>query len=400
MTGATHPPTEQYLYVLKKAYSALQRGDKRGAHRLAQKAIDIEPQHEEAWLVLAACASPHGSLFYLKQALKINPDSVPAHNGLKWALQRIPPAVIASSPDKQRVYLTPRHLPLKLFLAFGAILLICLVVWTQTAGRPAVLSFALSWMPPTRVIPSPTAAPTNVVLPPTIAPKYTPTPVKPRVATATKVGQPHPANKDVPAAATKAPAQNQASSTVYTVKRGDTLSGIAVRFDISVQDIMAANNLNNAAKISPNQKLSIPSKGASASAAQPQTSPSQSKFIIVDISEQILYAYQGDTQVYTFSISTGRDNTTLTGSYKILDKDPNSWSDPWGFWMPDWMGIYYTAGNVENGIHALPILKNGETLWGDQIGNPVSYGCIVLRPDDSKQLFSWAEVETPIEIRP
>ena len=398
MPGATPPPSEHYLYVLKKAYTALQRGDKRGAHRLAQKAIDIEPQHEEAWLVLAACASPHGSLFYLKQALKINPDSAPAHNGLKWALQRIPPAVVASPPDKQRVYLTPRRLPLKLFLALGAILIICLVVWTQTSGRPAVQSFALSWMPPTRIIPSPTAAPTNVVLPPTIAPKYTPTPVKPRVATATKVGQPHPANKDVPVVATKAPAQSQAFATVYTVKRGDTLSGIAVRFDISVQDIIVANNLNNAAKISPNQKLSIPSKGASASAAQPQTS--QSKFIIVDISEQILYAYQGDTQVYTFSISTGRDNTTLTGSYKILDKDPNSWSDPWGFWMPDWMGIYYTAGNVENGIHALPILKNGETLWGDQIGNPASYGCIVLRPDDSKQLFSWAEVGTPIEIRP
>jgi lipoprotein-anchoring transpeptidase ErfK/SrfK len=68
--------------------------------------------------------------------------------------------------------------------------------------------------------------------------------------------------------------------------------------------------------------------------------------------------------------------------------------------MPDWMGIYYANSNTENGIHSLPVLTTGETIWGDQIGSPISYGCVVLGPEDSHQLFSWAEIGTPIEIQP
>jgi hypothetical protein len=66
--------------------------------------------------------------------------------------------------------------------------------------------------------------------------------------------------------------------------------------------------------------------------------------------------------------------------------------------MPNWMGIYY-SGNLENGIHALPILPNGATLWAGYLGTPISYGCVVLGSYESQQLYDWAEIGIPVKIQ-
>ena len=70
--------------------------------------------------------------------------------------------------------------------------------------------------------------------------------------------------------------------------------------------------------------------------------------------------------------------------------------------MPNWLGIYFNPdnGNVENGFHALPITPAGAELWGDALGTPVSYGCIVLSPYDAKILYDWVEIGTPVLIYP
>ena len=103
--------------------------------------------------------------------------------------------------------------------------------------------------------------------------------------------------------------------------------------------------------------------------------------------------------VFNYPASTESGNSTLTGNFSILDKDPHAYSDPWGFWMPDWMGIYYVNNDLEDGFHSLPVLPNGGTLWGDQIGTPVTYGCVVLEPDDMQALFKWADIGTPVTIQ-
>jgi LysM repeat protein len=59
----------------------------------------------------------------------------------------------------------------------------------------------------------------------------------------------------------------------HRVRRGDTLSVIARRYGSSVEAIMKANNLRSANRISPGQRLQIPTRGdstpASAAAAPP-----------------------------------------------------------------------------------------------------------------------------------
>jgi lipoprotein-anchoring transpeptidase ErfK/SrfK len=143
---------------------------------------------------------------------------------------------------------------------------------------------------------------------------------------------------------------------------------------------------------------SVPNVSANEQINAPQSAYSGSKYILVDISEQHMYVYEGDTLVYSFVASTGMNNATRVGTFAVQDKIPNAYGATWNIWMPDWLGIYY-AGSLENGIHALPILSNGATLWAGFLGRPISYGCVVLGTYEAKLLYDWAEVGTPVEIR-
>lgn len=133
---------------------------------------------------------------------------------------------------------------------------------------------------------------------------------------------------------------------------------------------------------------------------QAQSAPgySGSKYILVDISEQHMYVYEGNTLVYSFVASTGMNNATRVGTFAVQSKIPNAYGATWNIWMPSWLGIYW-AGGLENGIHALPILPNGATLWAGFLGRPISYGCVVLGSYEAQVLYDWAEIGTPVEIR-
>lgn len=123
-----------------------------------------------------------------------------------------------------------------------------------------------------------------------------------------------------------------------------------------------------------------------------------SKYILVDISEQHMYVYEGDALAYSFVASTGMNNATRVGNFAVQSKIPNAYGSTWDIWMPSWLGIYWSGG-LENGIHALPILPNGATLWAGFLGRPVSYGCVVLGSYEAKLLYDWADIGTPVEIQ-
>lgn len=122
------------------------------------------------------------------------------------------------------------------------------------------------------------------------------------------------------------------------------------------------------------------------------------KYVLVDISEQHMYVYEGDALVYSFVASTGMNNATRVGSFSVLDKIPNAYGATWDLWMPNWLGIYW-SGTLENGIHALPILSNGTQLWAGYLGTPISFGCVVLGVNESQLLYDWVEVGTPVDIQ-
>ncbi|MGD1991668.1 MAG: LysM peptidoglycan-binding domain-containing protein [Anaerolineae bacterium] len=190
------------------------------------------------------------------------------------------------------------------------------------------------------------------------------------------------------------------AASTHVVAPGETLFAIAQRHGLSVWLLVQANNIANPSLILPGQVLSIPSRQ---SLAVPPTDgaplpAAAGKRILIDISEQHLYAYQGEQLVYSFIASTGSGNSTRTGTFQVLDKIPNAYASTWDLQMPHWLGIYW-VGALENGIHALPILSNGQRLWDGYLGTPVSFGCIILGVEEARMLYEWAEVGTPVIIQ-
>jgi len=393
----------QAQQAVQNAREALRVGDRKTTRHWAELAASLAPDTEEPWLLLAAVASPQASLGYLKRALQVNPNSARAHKGMKWAVQRLQSAPVdqtqptrtpksrASSPPRKRSRFYPVLLIILVSTIVGA------AAWTVTS--PPALSGIIDGVVPVATsqpnsfsqadIAKPTYTPTPT-LTPSPTPTFTPTPL------ATDTPLPQPTWTSVPNQAASNPVSEATTSGgTYVVQRGNTLNQIARRFGVSVQALASANNISIMATIYAGQQLVIPGSDYIPPAPAPA---SGGKRILVDISEQHLYAYQGDTLVYSFVASTGMNNATRAGSFSVLDKIPNAYGATWDLWMPNWLGIYY-AGSLENGIHALPILSNGATLWAGYLGTPISYGCVVLGTYEAQLLYDWAEIGTPVDIQ-
>ncbi len=132
----------------------------------------------------------------------------------------------------------------------------------------------------------------------------------------------------------------------------------------------------------------------------PTPTPVPPKKIVIDISEQRMYVYQGEHLIWKWLCSTGlpgRD--TRTGTFAVQSKIEEAYSSVWRLRMPYWLGIYW-AGASENGIHALPINPDGTILWSGLLGQKASFGCIILDTPNAKMLYDWAEIGTPVIIQP
>lgn len=130
-------------------------------------------------------------------------------------------------------------------------------------------------------------------------------------------------------------------------------------------------------------------------------SPIQDRLILVSIAEQRMRVYDGRNLVFDFIVSTGEPGRdTAIGDFEILNKIDNAYAATWNLDMPFWMGIYW-AGPLQNGIHALPIVKHtGYKLWDGYLGQRVSYGCVILSDEDAATLYDWTEVGTRVKIVP
>jgi LysM repeat protein len=194
-------------------------------------------------------------------------------------------------------------------------------------------------------------------------------------------------NLVIPAADGSLPETDPEVAEIYVVQQGDTLRGIAERFETSSFAIASTNGMPDRAHLRVGQVLHLPRFLTN-------------RRIVIDLSDQHLYAYEDDWLEYSFVCSSGRaPYYTRTGDFRVQSKIPNAYGSTWDIWMPNWLGIYW-AGGTENGIHALPILANGQTLWAGYLGSPVSYGCIVVDTYDASLLYDWAEIGTRVSIVP
>ncbi|MEY2664959.1 MAG: hypothetical protein RLZZ480_64 [Candidatus Parcubacteria bacterium] len=129
------------------------------------------------------------------------------------------------------------------------------------------------------------------------------------------------------------------------------------------------------------------------------TPTTTSKKIIVDRSEQKLYAYDGEALFMETSISTGLELTpTPRGTFTIYKKTPSRYMqgplpgliDQQAYDLPGvpW-NLYFTEGGAV--IHG--------AFWHKSFGRPYSHGCVNMAPEEARQLYAWAELGTKVIVR-
>ncbi len=181
---------------------------------------------------------------------------------------------------------------------------------------------------------------------------------------------------------------------IYVVQPGDTLSLIAFNHHMPRYQLERANPDIDPGAIDIGQEIVIPS--IDALLPYPLT---PGKRIEIDLPKQRMYVFEYDTQVYTFTVSTGISRTpTIPGQFQILFKEEIAFAQRWRLDMPHFMGIYEEAEGFFNGIHELPTTHYGTRLSRGVLGYPASFGCIILDEGDAKTLFDWAEVGTLVRI--
>jgi hypothetical protein len=124
------------------------------------------------------------------------------------------------------------------------------------------------------------------------------------------------------------------------------------------------------------------------------------KRIVISITEQNMAVYQDGEVIGDYVISTGMAGSpTMPGIFQVQSHFVNAYASRWDLWMPNFLGIYEAAPGFLNGIHGLPLLSNGVRLWGSVLGQPASYGCVILDLESAEHLYEWAEDGVVVEIR-
>lgn len=125
---------------------------------------------------------------------------------------------------------------------------------------------------------------------------------------------------------------------------------------------------------------------------------STTKRIVVNLTEEMLYAYDGDELFLKEPVSPGLELTpTPRGQFSVFYKTPSRYmqgpiegiSDqeydlpgvPWN--------LYFTPeGAVIHGAY-----------WHDHFGKRWSHGCVNLFPKNAEKLYLWADLGTPVTVK-
>lgn len=411
---------------LQQAQKALKAGDRTTARHFAEQAVRAAPELEEVWLMMAALASPHASVEYLQRALQINPASERAQKGMAWAVERLnrvspveqraaappgkapsarppqpqaasvaertqptrpvpspieaqpgkkpatplpvskpqsgfgPKSVAAHKPQKRRISLLP-------LLAF----LLCVVIggviwWSATPvaaffrSEPGGPAWAQVEVSKSTLTPSPEPTATFTATPPptathtatstlTVTPSLSPSPTITETPTASNTPTP-----------TETPSITPTEESTPTPLPTDTAMPTRI----------------------------VPTRAAP-KAQNPGVGDGE-RWIDVDLTQQMVYAYEGNTLMRSFVVSTGTWRTpTVTGQYRIYIK----------YRYKDMSGPGYYLKNVPYTMFFYKGYAIHGTYWHNNFGTPMSHGCVNLTIADSEWLYNFASVGTLVNVR-
>jgi len=169
-------------------------------------------------------------------------------------------------------------------------------------------------------------------------------------------------------------------SQIYEVKPSDNLEKIAKQFNTTVDLIKKINNLSSD-RILPGRKLKIYT----------------GKFnLLVDKTQNILILKSDDEIIKTYNVSTGKNNSTPIGKFKIINKLISPvWYKAGAVVSPDspenilgsrWLGLELPG----YGIHG--------TTDPSTIGKQATQGCVRMLNRDVEELYILLPLGTEVAI--
>lgn len=119
------------------------------------------------------------------------------------------------------------------------------------------------------------------------------------------------------------------------------------------------------------------------------------KHIYVDLTNQLLSAYEGDKLYFQTPISSGKWNRTPKGDFRIWIKlratrmSGGSGADYYN--LPN---VEYTMFYANKDVPRSAGFSLHGAYWHNNFGHPMSHGCINMRNIDAKKIYDWADPPT------
>ena len=367
--------------LIQQAKQALLAGDSARAMLLAEQILSEDPNNSDAKLILAGFSSPENSLKLVQEALESDPNNPFAHKALQWAGEQsrqksasqwqtlsqaetadldetapIPvfvPTIETKTSEKveaeqatigERAEDAPKKR--KALLPYVFLLLAALtgfVLYSVGIIRPKpVAGDQFQIKNDTAKLLKPSLTPTKTEIP-----TATPSP------TAINTPEPSPTPTEIP---TATPTEEVIPTVLVEpiVYEPDTWDESEPVYDEEVY-----------------------------------VEPLNGKWIDINLSSQTLSAYENDTLVNSYLISSGRPgNETVTGTYYVYVKHRYADMAGPGYYLADVPYVMYFY--LGYGIHG--------TYWHDNFGTPMSAGCINMETGAAAWLYDWAYVGIPVSV--
>lgn len=409
----TQSEASQARAAIQQARKALSEKRNAAARQWATEAARLDPGLEEAWLILAALATPAESVTYLQRALAINPQSARARSGLEWALERLRKSSAEDADITGPVLTSPAAAPT------GEVTAPVTVTHTEVDLRPMPLGThslddtarirvakagrkranpLLVWLGLVLILCITLAAVvliplTGVVLAQVnsaehpldlLKPTLTLTPTQTALPTATAT--PLPALTGSP---TPQPTQTHTSQPTSSVTATEMPEPTTRPTEIGGIPVVEITPIATLAPV-PTYAYADPVTAPTPYTYEPQVPVSGGEhWIDVNLSAQTAAAYDGETLVRSFVVSTGTsEHPTVTGQYNVYVKYRFADMAGPGYYLPDVPYVMYFYRGY--GLHG--------TYWHSNFGTPMSHGCVNFSVDDAAWLFDFVSVGTLVNV--
>ncbi|MEM7332853.1 MAG: L,D-transpeptidase family protein [Chloroflexota bacterium] len=326
--------------LVQEAKQAYQAGDHSLARRKLHQAVQIEPQHAKLWLTLAKLSqSAAEAERVLAQAITVHPQHPQIQSAFnKYSSQQ---KTTSSSPNirikRPFIYATLSLIGLFSLFIFGW-------VWYQGQQTTDKLPERLELVsqPDSELSSLPIVIPDQPEATATQRPLNNKLAVQQNLPRATWTVTPTPSPTPTP---TPTVIPTFVSSTAYT------------------QEIRPFGVGNN------------------------------ERWIDIDLSTQVLKAYEGDFLVFSTPISSGTaEHLTVTGQFRIWLKFESQTMDGRR------LGYDYYIENVPYVMYFFEDYAIHGAYWHNNFGNPMSHGCVNVEPSDAGWLFNWASYGTMVNV--